>query len=169
MGGACVRSILTAKPGTLTTANGVRQYKSPLWSVMIKLSHQSKRRPEIHNISDAREAHSDEMRQRMIKYSVSMGIRMICLILVFVVEGWLQWVMIAGAVFLPYFAVIIANGGSDTSNLAHSDSLLDRAPAPELEAPQPVAEDEGFVTLQGEIIPEEPDTDQQPQGKEGTT
>ena len=37
------------------------------WSVMIKLSHQSKRRPEIHNISDAREAHSDEMRQRMIK------------------------------------------------------------------------------------------------------
>ncbi|WP_299165214.1 DUF3099 domain-containing protein [uncultured Arthrobacter sp.] len=125
---------------------------------MIKLSHQSKRRPEIHNISDAREAHSDEMRQRMIKYSISMGIRMVCLILVFVVEGWLQWVMIAGAVFLPYFAVIIANGGSDTSNLAHSDSLLDRAPVAELDAPAPVVEHEGPVTLQGEIVQEEPDT-----------
>lgn len=136
---------------------------------MIKLSHQSKRRPEIHNISDAHEAHSDEMRQRMIKYSLSMGIRMVCLILVFVVEGWLQWVMIAGAVFLPYFAVIIANGGSDTSNLAHSDSLLDRAPAPELEAPVPLAGDEGPITLQGEIIQEHPDTDQEPTGKEGTT
>jgi hypothetical protein len=136
---------------------------------MIKLSHQSKRRPEIHNISDAREAHSDEMRQRMIKYSVSMGIRMVCLILVFVVEGWLQWVMIAGAVFLPYFAVIIANGGSDTSNLAHSDSLLDSAPAPELEAPQPVADEEGPVTLQGEIVQEQPETEQQSERKEGTT
>jgi hypothetical protein len=136
---------------------------------MIKLSHQSKRRPEIHNISDAREAHSDEMRQRMIKYSVSMGIRMVCLILVFVVEGWLQWVMIAGAVFLPYFAVIIANGGSDTSNLAHSDSLLDRAPAPELEAPQPVADEEGPVTLQGEIVQEQSETEQQSERKEGTT
>lgn len=142
---------------------------------MIKLSHQSKRRPEIHNISDAREAHSDEMRQRMIKYSVSMGIRMVCLILVFVVDGWLQWVMIAGAVFLPYFAVIIANGGSDTSNLAHSDSLLDRAPVPELEAPEPATAEEGPVTLQGEIIPEQPDVPEQPDNdeesrpKEGTT
>ena len=134
---------------------------------MFKLNHQSKRRPEIHNISDAREAHSDEMRQRMIKYSLSMGIRMVCLILVFVVEGWLQWVMIAGAVFLPYFAVIIANGGSDTSNLAHSDSLLDRAPAPEIESPRPPAEEEEPVTLQGEIIPEQPEADQEPDRKEG--
>lgn len=141
------------------------------WSVMIKLSHQSKRRPEIHNISDAREAHSDEMRQRMIKYSVSMGIRMVCLILVFVVEGWLQWVMIAGAVFLPYFAVIIANGGSDTSNLAHSDSLLDRAPVPELEAPAPGAAQAGEpVTLQGEIVEEQggqPDTGTDPDSETG--
>ncbi|WP_081746434.1 DUF3099 domain-containing protein [Arthrobacter sp. H5] len=112
-------------------------------------------RAEVHNISDAREAHSDEMRGRMIKYSVSMGIRLVCLILVFVVEGWLQWVMIAGAVFLPYFAVIIANGGSDTSNLQHSDALLERAPSPELgtgPVAAPVADDE---PLQGEIVPEE--------------
>ncbi|GAB3554960.1 hypothetical protein GCM10027404_30330 [Arthrobacter tumbae] len=136
---------------------------------MIKLSHQSKRRPEVHNISDAREAHSDDMRQRMIKYSVSMGIRMVCLILVFVVEGWLQWLMIAGAVFLPYFAVIIANGGSDTSNLAHSDSLLDRAPVPELEAPAPAAPKDEPVTLQGEIIDDQPNLDQETEEKEGTT
>ncbi|WP_323961835.1 DUF3099 domain-containing protein [Arthrobacter sp. JZ12] len=124
---------------------------------MIKLRHQFERNPDVHNISDAREAHSDEMRRRMIKYSLSMGIRLVCLILVFVVEGWLQWVMIAGAVFLPYFAVIIANGGSDTSNLGHSETLLDRAPAPELEAAAPVAEEEGPMTLQGEIVPDEPD------------
>lgn len=128
---------------------------------MIKLSHQSKRRPEVHNISDAREAHSDEMRQRMIKYSLSMGIRMVCLILVFVVDGWLQWVMIAGAVFLPYFAVIIANGGSDTSNITHSDALLDRPPAPELEASAPSGAEEGQVTLQGEVVPDPADPEQE--------
>lgn len=113
----------------------------------------------VHNITDAREAHSDEMRSRMIKYSISMGIRMVCLILVFVVDGWLQWVMIAGAVFLPYFAVIIANGGSDTSDLKHSEALLDQAPLPELEAPGPVEHQSGHDVLQGEIIvePDEPD------------
>ncbi|WP_051298455.1 DUF3099 domain-containing protein [Arthrobacter castelli] len=87
----------------------------------------------VHNITDARTAHTDEMRSRMIKYSVSMGIRVVCLILVFVVSGWLQWAFIVGAIVLPYFAVIIANGGSDTSKLQHSDSLLDGPPAREVE------------------------------------
>lgn len=64
-----------------------------------------------------------------------MSIRLVCFVLVFVVPyGWLSWVMIAGAVFLPYFAVILANGGSDTSNIRHSDALLDRAPVREIDA-----------------------------------
>lgn len=101
---------------------------------MSKKPHgESERDPDVHAITDARVPHTDEMRGRMIKYSVSMGIRMVCLILVFVVDGWLQWVFVAGAVFLPYFAVIIANGGSDTSKLQHSESLLDAPPARELE------------------------------------
>lgn len=107
---------------------------------------------DVHNITDARVAHSDEMRLRMIKYSVSMGIRLVCLVLVFFVEGWLQWVVIAGAVFLPYFAVIIANGGSDTSNLQHSDALLNQAPAPELESRSAYAPESGAGVLQGELI-----------------
>lgn len=88
----------------------------------------------VHSITDARIAHTDEMHSRMIKYSVSMGIRVVCLVLVFVVHGWLQWAFIVGAVVLPYFAVIIANGGSDTSKMEHSSSLLDAPPARELES-----------------------------------
>ncbi len=65
---------------------------------------------EVHSITDAAAAHSEEMRQRMIKYAVAMGIRMVCLILIFVVDGWLKILPIIGAVFLPWFAVIIANG-----------------------------------------------------------
>ncbi|MUK01051.1 DUF3099 domain-containing protein [Vibrio cholerae] len=118
------------------------------------MSKQTKHNTDVHNISDARESHSEEMRTRMIRYTVSMSIRLVCFILVFVVPYvWLQWVMIAGAVFLPYFAVIVANGGSDTSNIRHSDALVDRAPVREIEARVVAtdAEDDDEV-LSGEII-----------------
>ena len=88
---------------------------------------------EVHSITDAAAAHSEDMRERMIKYAVAMGIRMVCLILIFVVDGWFKLVAVAGAVFLPWIAVIIANG-SDKAEI-HSDSLLDYAPLAELDAP----------------------------------
>ena len=52
----------------------------------------------------------DERKSRMIKYTVAMTIRVICIVLAMVVQGWLMWVFFAGAIFLPYFAVVIANG-----------------------------------------------------------
>lgn len=121
----------------------------------------------VHSITDAREAHTDEMRTRMIKYSVSMAIRVVCLILVFVVDGWLQWVFVAGAVFLPYFAVIIANGGSDTSKLQHSSSLLDAPPAREIEGPerQDPAADESEAAdgvVRGEVVDEDVQSESEP-------
>lgn len=123
------------------------------------MSKQTKHNTDVHSISDARESHSDEMRTRMIRYTVSMSIRLVCFILVFVVPyGWLSWVMIAGAVFLPYFAVIVANGGSDTSNIPHSDALIDRAPIREIEAKVADADPDGpeDEVLSGEVIDEDP-------------
>ncbi len=124
---------------------------------MSKQTRHSRHDTDVHSISDARESHTDEMRSRMIKYSISMGIRMVCLILVFFVEGWMMWVVIAGAVLLPYFAVILANGGSDTSDIRHTDALLDRAPVREIDAPTTPVETEapGPDILAGEIIEEE--------------
>ena len=59
----------------------------------------------------------DERRSRMVRYLVAMSIRVVCIIAGVYVEGWLMWVCFAGAIFLPYFAVIIANatGGSTGS------------------------------------------------------
>lgn len=61
-----------------------------------------------------------ERRTRMLKYTVAMSIRVVCIILAVMVQGWLMWVFFAGAIFLPYFAVIIANavGSSQSSGLA---------------------------------------------------
>lgn len=56
----------------------------------------------------------------MIKYTAAMSIRVVCIILAVMVQGWLMWVFFAGAIFLPYFAVVIANavGSSQSSGLA---------------------------------------------------
>lgn len=50
-----------------------------------------------------------ERRRRMIKYSVAMSVRVLCLISILFVHGWWMLIPAAGAIFLPYFAVVIAN------------------------------------------------------------
>lgn len=108
----------------------------------------------VYNITDAQEAHTDEMRTRIIKYSVSMGIRMVCLILIFFVSGWMQWVLMAGAVFLPWFAVLIANAGGAQTTMEHSEALLDAAPVAELTSAPEVSERPEDSVVQGEIVDE---------------
>ena len=119
---------------------------------------------EVHSITDAAAAHSDEMRERMIKYAVAMGIRMVCLVLIFMVDGWFKLIPVLGAVFLPWVAVVIANG-SDKAEV-HSDSLLDYAPLAELDSPAvpagpdpDTADDASATLLQGELIDDENDDD----------
>lgn len=111
----------------------------------------TRRGGHIPRITDAPTAHTDEMHSRMVKYTVSMSIRLVCLFLLFFVHGWMMWVVIAGAVVLPWFAVVIANGGSDTRNMEGSDSVYHEAPQAQLEARQ--AQDSAETTvLHGEII-----------------
>lgn len=51
----------------------------------------------------------DDRRARMIKYSVTMGIRLVCVFLCIFVRGWWLVLCAAGAVILPYIAVVLAN------------------------------------------------------------
>jgi predicted tellurium resistance membrane protein TerC len=57
-----------------------------------------------------------ERRSRMIKYSVAMTIRMVCIVVGVLVQGPLMWIAFAGAIFLPYFAVVIANSPGKTKS-----------------------------------------------------
>jgi hypothetical protein len=53
---------------------------------------------------------ADEIRRRQRRYLVSMAIRTLCFLGAVVVgPGWLRWVLVAGAVLLPYVAVVLAN------------------------------------------------------------
>lgn len=68
----------------------------------------------VHSITDAPQRHSEEQRGRMVRYAVSMGIRVVCFALaVFLPYGWMTWVFLAAAVVLPYMAVTVANAGTD--------------------------------------------------------
>lgn len=65
-----------------------------------------------------------------------MGVRILCFILMVVITpyGWYTWVLAAAAVFLPYFAVVLANVG-ETVRRAPVDPgttvPMIAAPAPE--------------------------------------
>jgi hypothetical protein len=115
--------------------------------------------PEVHSITTAAPGHSEDMHKRMVRYATAMGIRMVCIILLFVVDGWFKLVAVAGAVFLPWVAVVIANAQDKAETT--SDSLLDAPPVGELEAGTPGrAED---VVLDGEVVD---DTEEEDRGTE---
>lgn len=112
--------------------------------------------PEVTAITNAVVPHSEEMRQRMIKYSVTMGIRMVCLALIFVFDGWFKIIPVAGAVILPWVAVMIANGGADINHQETVD-LLDEAPMYALTPGETDTDDDGSPSvdiLTGELVPE---------------
>jgi hypothetical protein len=67
------------------------------------------------SITSAKYAHSDEIPGRMKKYLISMGVRTICFIGAVLTPPPYRWFLIAGAVLLPYFAVVIANAGQEQS------------------------------------------------------
>lgn len=68
---------------------------------------------EVYTITEAQRALSDEQTGRTRRYLVSMAIRTACVIAAIFVPGWPRWVFIAGAVALPYLAVVVANAGRE--------------------------------------------------------
>jgi hypothetical protein len=60
----------------------------------------------------------------MIKYSIAMGIRLVCILACFVVPGYWVVIPMIGAVVLPYIAVVLANvTDSRTSPVASPGQL----------------------------------------------
>ncbi|MCU1437811.1 MAG: hypothetical protein JWP66_898 [Naasia sp.] len=71
----------------------------------------------------------------MLKYTVAMGIRTLCVASLLFVSGWWVLFMVVAAVLLPYFAVVIANVGAKPQ--AAPTVLRPEAIVPVLLPPQP--------------------------------
>ncbi|WP_066038803.1 DUF3099 domain-containing protein [Herbiconiux solani] len=67
----------------------------------------------------------DERRSRMIKYMITMSIRIVCLILMLFVKGWWLAIVAAGAILLPYFAVVVGNVGTSWTSKAERPTAIE--------------------------------------------
>lgn len=65
----------------------------------------------ISSITALPQSPQDDRRARMAKYLIAMGVRLVCIAMCFVVQGWWLAVFAIAAIVLPYFAVILANVG----------------------------------------------------------
>jgi hypothetical protein len=70
-------------------------------------------RSEAVRITSASRPHSEDIRGRERRYLISMGIRTLCFLLAVAFMGhWVMWFFLAGSIFLPYVAVVLANAGA---------------------------------------------------------
>jgi hypothetical protein len=83
------------------------------------MSHSS-RRSSVHMVTQARRSLSDDIAYRQRRYLLMMGIRALCFVIAVVLFvnhfGWLAAIPAVGAIFIPYFAVVFANGGREPDN-----------------------------------------------------
>jgi hypothetical protein len=93
-------------------------------------------------ITTAATSRREEIAARQRRYVWSMAVRTACFVAAIAVgPGWLRWVLVAGAVLLPYVAVVMANAsGSRSDGFALPDGtvrpeLLSRPGAVPDEAP----------------------------------
>lgn len=56
---------------------------------------------------------TDDLARRTRRYLIQMSVRLACFLGAVVVDHWTRWLMLAGAVVLPYVAVLLANAGGE--------------------------------------------------------
>ena len=72
-------------------------------------------------MTQARRSLSDDIAYRQRRYLLMMGIRAVCFVIAVVMFinhlGWLTAIPAVGAIVIPYFAVVFANGGREPENV----------------------------------------------------
>jgi hypothetical protein len=88
------------------------------------------RRSEVVVVASAGRSHSEDIVLRQRRYLATQSVRVACLLLAAALPVPLFWkgLLLVGAVFLPYFGVVMANGGP-TRDRRRSPALADLAVA----------------------------------------
>jgi hypothetical protein len=71
-------------------------------------------REESFDITSAPRPLREDQSARQKRYFISMMIRTGCFILTVLLPSPFRWFALAGAMFLPYIAVVVANAGRET-------------------------------------------------------
>ena len=81
---------------------------------------------KIYDITNAPLALTSDQAGRQKRYFISMMIRTACFILTVLLPSPFRWIALAGAVGLPYFAVVIANAGRET--ITRDNQIIEEKP-----------------------------------------
>lgn len=81
--------------------------------------------PKNQTVTSIEEAPEVERRRRFITYTVSMIIRFACVVLVVFTTGIWQIIFGLGAVFLPYFAVVLGNNIGGQTRQTHTAAKVE--------------------------------------------
>ena len=78
------------------------------------------RKQQLHVVTQARPSMSEDISHRQRRYLLMMGIRALCFVVAIIMFanhlGWLSAIPAVGAIVIPYFAVVYANGGREPNN-----------------------------------------------------
>jgi hypothetical protein len=78
------------------------------------------REQNVSLVTDAKRPMSEDIAFRERRYLVMMGIRVLCFVAAIVLfvahAGWVAGIPATGAIVIPYFAVVLANGGREPSS-----------------------------------------------------
>jgi Protein of unknown function (DUF3099) len=95
--------------------------------------HSGHGQQQVHLVTLARRSRSDDITYRQRRYLLMMGIRTVCFVIAVVLFvnhfGWLAAIPAVGAIFIPYFAVVFANGGREPDNVRGFMEYRPNAPA----------------------------------------
>lgn len=96
----------------------------------------------------------DDAHARMSKYFTMMSIRVVCFVLMVVIQpyGWYTWLFAVGAIFLPYVAVVVANVAAAPAVRAVPPERAIASPAAAPPAPE---EQTGVIRIQERGRPDE--------------
>jgi hypothetical protein len=81
---------------------------------------------EVFDVTSAPKSLTNDLAGRQRRYLISMMIRTGCFILTVILPSPYRWFALAGAVTLPYIAVVIANAGRET--ITPGEALLNEKP-----------------------------------------
>ena len=95
--------------------------------------HASRGRSQVHLVTQAQRSRSDDINYRQRRYLLMMGIRAVCFVIAVVMFvnhlGWLTVIPAVGAIVIPYFAVVFANGGREPNNVRGFMEYVPNLPA----------------------------------------
>jgi Protein of unknown function (DUF3099) len=107
------------------------------------VKRRNSRREAVQLVTEAQRPRSEDIAYRERRYLIMMGIRVGCFILTIGLfaagAGWFSAIPAVGALVIPYFAVVFANGGREPSSTrgfrAYEPNLPERYSQPEQTLP----------------------------------